>query len=378
MTLFFMSNDFSEKTHDVAEQSKIKCKDCGGLLEYAPGVQSLKCIYCGTENEIKDAEPVAAEEIDFHAFLANAENAAEKMEVATVKCDSCGSSTTLQPNVTADNCPFCGTALVIKGGTTSSFIKPKYMLPFSVDKKKGHEKFKEWMHALWFAPNDLKKFAENDRIKGLYIPYWTYDSNTVSWYTGMRGDHYYVSETYTENGQTKTRQVRKTRWTATSGTVYENFDDVLVNASKSLPEKLANELEPWDLQNLAAFNEQFLTGFISEKYQVDVQEGFDKAKVRMDDTIRGTVRKHIGGDEQQITTLRTEYNDITFKHILLPIWLSAYKYKEKVYRFMINGRTGEVQGERPYSFWKIFFTVLGGLAVIGAGIWAYMYFKQDS
>jgi LSD1 subclass zinc finger protein len=372
-----MSNEFSEKTHDVAEQHKIKCKDCGGILQYAPGVQSLKCMYCGTENEIKGAEPVTAEEIDFHAFLANAEASTEKMEVATVKCDSCGSSTTLQPNVTADNCPFCGTALVIKGGTTSSMIRPKYMLPFSIDKKKGLEKFKDWLHGLWFAPNDLKKFAENDKLKGLYIPYWTYDSNTESYYTGMRGEHYYVTETYTNNGKTETRQVRKTRWYPVSGHVADNFDDVLVPASKSLPEKLANELEPWDLANLSAFNEQFLSGFIAEKYQIDVQGGFEKAKVRMEDVIRGTVRRHIGGDEQQILSLDTQYHDITFKHILLPIWLSAYKYKEKVYRFMINGRTGEVQGERPYSFWKIFFTVVGSLAVIGGGVWAYYHFKGN-
>ncbi len=371
-----MTNEFSEKTHDVAEQGKVKCKDCGGLLEYHPGEKSLKCQYCGTVNEIADAhQPANTEEIDFHAFLATAETTAEKIEVATVKCDSCGSSTTLQPNVTADSCAFCGTALVLKGGTTSSFIRPKYMLPFAVDKKKGVQKFKDWLHSLWFAPNDLKHYAENDRLKGLYIPYWTYDSNTVSDYTGMRGDHYYVSETYTVNGKTQTRQVRKTRWTPASGTVWDNFDDVLIIASKSLPEKLANDLEPWDLHELAAFNEQFLTGFIAEKYQVDVKEGFEKAKVRMETVIRSSARKHIGGDEQQVLTLNTTYNDTTFKHILLPIWLSAYKYKEKVYRFMINGRTGEVQGERPYSFWKIFFTVVGSLAVIGGGIWAYMHFK---
>lgn len=374
-----MSNDFSEKTHDVAEQGKIKCKDCGGLLEFSPGVQSMKCQYCGTENEIAEQlKAVETEEIDFLSFLANAENSADKMEATMVKCDSCGSSTTLQPNVTADSCPFCGTALVIKGGTTSSFIKPKYLLPFKIDKKKGLEQFKNWLSSLWFAPNDLKQAAQNDKLKGLYIPYWTYDSNTHSSYSGMRGDYYYVTESYTSNGKTETRQVRKTRWTPTSGNVNDDFDDVLVMASASLPEKLANDLEPWDLHELAAFNEQLLTGFIAERYQVDVKNGFEKAKKRMDEVIRGTVRRHIGGDEQQILTLNTTYDNITFKHLLLPIWLSAFKYNAKVYRFMINGRTGEVQGERPYSFWKIFFTVTGALAVIGGGIYLYMKYKHGA
>jgi LSD1 subclass zinc finger protein len=371
-----MSNDFSEATHDVAGQSQVKCKECGGLLVYNPGVRSLTCQYCGTVNDITAAAaPVQVEETDFFAFIETAESTAETMVAATVKCESCGSSTTLRPNVTADTCPFCGSALVIKSGTTSSFIKPKYMLPFTVDKKTGLEKFSSWLHGLWFAPNDLKKFAQNDKLRGLYIPYWTYDSDTTSEYTGMRGDHYYVSENYTttENGKTvtRTRQVRHTRWTPASGIVRDDFDDVLVIASSSLPENLANDLEPWDLAELTAFNEQFLSGFVAEKYQLDVKGGFQKAKQRMDEVIRGTVRRHIGGDEQQITSVNTAYEKVTFKHILLPIWLSAYRYQDKIYRFMINGRTGEVQGERPYSFWKIFFAVIAALAVIGGAIWLF-------
>src|ERR1041385_8611734 len=118
-----MANDFNEATHEVAAQGKVKCKDCGGLLEFSPGVQSLKCQYCGTENEIKDSGKAAVqEEQDFVAYLANASAAAETIQVTTVKCGSCGSATTLRPNVTSDSCPFCGTALVLTGGSTSSSI----------------------------------------------------------------------------------------------------------------------------------------------------------------------------------------------------------------------------------------------------------------
>ncbi|MEO5643015.1 MAG: hypothetical protein ABIQ40_15220, partial [Bacteroidia bacterium] len=284
------------------------------------------------------------------------------------------------PNITSDSCPFCGTALVVKGGGTSAnTIRPSYLLPFKIDKKKGVEVFNKWIHGLWWAPNDLKAIAKNDKLKGLYIPYWTYDSNTYTNYNGQRGTHYYVTENYTttENGKSvsRTRQVQKTSWIPVSGTVNDDFDDVLVNASKSLPEKLANELEPWDLHELKHFNEQFLTGFITEQYQVDVKTGFEKAKVQMEKIIRGTVNKHIGGDVQQISSMNTTYENVTFKHILLPIWLSAYRYSEKIYRFMINGRTGEVQGERPYSFWKIAGAVVGALAVIGIAIFIYMQSK---
>lgn len=373
-------NDFNEKTHEV-EQGKVKCKDCGAWLEYTPGTSTLDCQYCGAKNDIVTAGPPGeVEEIDFETFVSTQVNTAEQITVATVKCDSCGASSTLKPNVTADKCPFCDSPLVIKNGTTDSIIRPKYMLPFSIDKNKGLDGFKGWLHKLWFAPSDLKKYAQNDRLNGMYIPYWTYDSNTSSSYSGMRGDDYYTTETYTTtvNGQsqTQTRSVKRTRWFPVSGYVSNAFDDVLVIASSSLPEKYANELEPWDLTNLSNFDEQYLSGFRTERYQLDVKEGFGKAKNRMEGVIRESIRRDIGGDHQQITSVNTKYADITFKHILLPIWLSAYRYRGKVYRFMINGRTGEVQGERPYSFWKIFFTVVGILGVIGTGIFLYMKYKN--
>lgn len=367
--------DFSDKTHDVAHQD-VKCKDCGANVKFAPGKMSLTCEYCGAENNISEiVQPVEVEEIDFESFN-SAESSAEQIEITTVKCDSCGASSTLKPNVTADSCVFCGTPLIIRGGTTSKIIKPSYVLPFVVDKKKSVELFKTWIKKLWWAPNDLKHVAENDKLNGLYIPYWTYDSNTISSYTGMRGDHYYVTETYTVNGQTQTRSVQKTRWTPASGTVYDTFDDVLVVASESLPNKYVNALEPWDLGNLTAYNEKLISGFQSERYQTDVKQGFEKAKSRMEEEIRAHCCRDIGGDVQRVLTLNAQFNDITFKHILLPIWLSAFRYKSKVYRFMINGRTGEVQGERPYSAWKITLAILAALAIIGGGI--YLWHLYDS
>ena len=151
----------------------------------------------------------------------------------------------------------------------------------------------------------------------------------------------------------KTRTVTKIRWNNVSGHVDNIFDDVLVVASKSLPQEYVEKLEPWELENMLPFNEGYLSGFKTESYQVDIKEGFDNAKIKMDERIRASVCRDIGGDHQRIHTLNTVYNNITFKHILLPIWISAYMFKDKVYRFLINGRTGEVQGERPYSWIKI-------------------------
>ncbi len=372
--------EFEETIKTISNQ--LDCKECGALLKYAPGTTHLKCEYCGAANEIVEAaEPTVIEEIDFVKFLNENSDGVEKQEVITVKCNNCGASSTLLPNITSDSCPFCASPIVITGGTANSIIKPKYLLPFKVELKQAVEDFKKWIGGLWFAPNDLKKYADTtDKLNGMYIPYWTYDSETISSYSGERGTNYTTTESYStfENGKsvTKTRTVTRISWSYVNGTVNNNFDDILVLASNSLPEKYTNALEPWDTENLTAYSDKFLSGFRTESYQVDVKTGFEKSKVIMDAGIRNSICSDIGGDHQRISSVNTTYNNITFKHILLPVWLSAYRYNEKVFRFMINGRTGEVQGERPYSTIKIVLAVLGVIA-IGVGIYfGIQYYNQ--
>jgi DNA-directed RNA polymerase subunit RPC12/RpoP len=360
-----MSEHTFEPTAETA--NTIKCKNCGANLKFAPGTQQLNCEYCNTDNEII-SEKTEIIENDYTSFLEQNISTSEKQTVSTVKCDSCGSSTTLAPNVTSSNCPYCDTPLVVKNASTCNLNKPKYVLPFKIERNAAKDGFVKWVGDLWFAPNKLKDYAHNslEKLKGVYMPYWTYDSDTQSSYSGLRGVYYYVTETYKDSqGRTQTRQVRHTNWYPTSGIVNNLFDDILVCASNSLPKKLVQDLEPWDLPDLESYNDSFLAGFVTESYQTELKPGFEEAKERMLPVIESSIRSDIGGDTQQITSISTEYNNISFKHILLPLWISAYKYNNKVFRFTINARTGEVQGERPYSAWKIFFFSLSVVAVIG-------------
>jgi LSD1 subclass zinc finger protein len=341
---------------------ELACTGCGAVLKFKPGTKSLTCTYCGAENPIEQSEEVI-EEIDYEKFINEKLHQEEKIDVVSVRCSACGATITLEPNITSDKCPYCAANIVVKSGTTSSLIKPKSLLPFVVERKKAAELFRGWIKKLWFAPSDLKKAdIASDKLTGVYVPYWTYDARTGTSYTGQRGTYYYVTQTYTttEGGKTvtKTRQVRRTRWTFTSGHVNNNFDDILVIASHSLPKKYTEKLEPWNLGSLVPYNDKYLSGFRSESYQLDVRAGLCEAKEKMTPVIHDTVRSDIGGDTQRILTMNTNYSDVTFKHILLPIWISSYRFKDKVYRFLINGQTGEVQGERPYSILKIALAVL--------------------
>jgi len=348
-----------------------KCVDCGALLKFAPGTNHLTCDYCGAANEIAAAKNTVVLERDFNSFLKLSTSKEDLKEVHTVKCDGCGAQTTFKPNTVSDDCAFCGTSLVIENSSRQAIIKPESILPFKVDQKSAFGHFGKWIKGLWFVPNDLKKYANNiEKLKGVYIPYWTYDCRTISNYTGEQGINRREIEHYTEevNGRTvsKTRTVTVTDWYPAAGKVNCYFDDMLTIASNSLPENYARKLEPWDLKNLIPFDEKYLSGFVTESYQIGLKEGFEKVKPRTEQTIRSTIIKDIGGDDQKIISVDTDYHNIKFKHTLLPIWISAYRYKGKVYRLMINGRTGEVQGERPYSWVKITLTIVGVVAAIGA------------
>ena len=341
------------------------CSQCGARVEFAPGTDSLECPYCGHQTAIPSTVDSVGER-DFIAGLAELGQHAVLEDVESVSCGSCGALVEPPESAEAFPCPYCGSSIVTTA-RSQRLIKPQALLPFAITKDKATELFRTWVDKLWFAPSALRKLARlEDRLQGLYAPYWSYDASTVSRYTGQRGDNYTVTRTRTvvRNGRrvAEPYQTTEIRWRPASGMVARNFDDLLVVGSTSLPRDLAEELEAWDLENLVAYADEYLSGFIAERYQVDLKQGWNRAAERMDQVIRRDVGRDIGGDHQRIHSVRTRHNDLTYKHVLLPMWICSYRYRSKVYRFLINARTGEVQGQRPWSRVKIVLTVLAAAA----------------
>ncbi len=345
---------------------EISCQKCGARLKFKPGTRRLVCDYCGTENIIQgEDENVEVEELDLYDYIQQMEHSDSSFDVVTIKCSSCGAETTLDEKVTSDLCPFCSTPLVLDKASHRSLIKPAYILPFKVTLGEAVGQFRKWIKKLWFAPNKLKKeHTVNPRLKGMYLPYWTYDCDTVTHYKGQKGTNY----TTTRNGKSHT----STKWKNVSGTIHHFFDDVLIVASDTLPRDKVDALEPWELERLAAFDEKYLAGFKSEAYSVDLKTGFKMATDKMNTMIRQMIKKDIGGDKQRITSVNTTWGRPTFKHILLPVWISAYRFRNKVYQFLVNASTGEVQGERPWSPWKIGAAILVALIVV----WLIMHYSN--
>jgi DNA-directed RNA polymerase subunit RPC12/RpoP len=337
------------------------CNNCGAAFEYTPGTEHLSCPYCGSENHIPQSEQDIVEQ-DFHTTLAQLAASHTVERSATVTCQSCHAEFTLAPNTRADECPFCSSAVVSEPGEHEQ-LPATALIPFKLSARQARERFQLWLQGLWFAPNKVKRYARaEDGFSGIYLPFWTFDSRTSSGYRGQRGDHYYVQ---TRGSDGKARRERRTRWRSASGTVGRAFDDVLIVASESLPKTSVEALEPWPLAELTAYQQDYLSGFRAETYQIDLEQGFSQARAKMDQRIRSDVRRDIGGDQQRIEHISTQHDAVTFKHVLLPIYLAAFRYQDKIYRFMINGCTGEVQGERPYSWVKIGLAATASVVVLG-------------
>lgn len=359
MTDTFDSPPSPQKEH------RFPCDTCGSDLRYDPGDHRLICDHCGNTEPL---EPTSGpwggiKELDFETAVRNALDDAEIEETRVISCPNCGAQTEFDSDVHAAECPFCATPVVTDTGT-HRHIKPRGLLPFALDEAQSRKALIDWLGSLWFAPNGLTDYARKGRkMNGIYVPYWTFDADTKSQYTGQRGTHYYETKTVVRDGKREQVRVRKTRWKHAAGRVARFFDDVLVLASKSLPKKYTDALGPWDLSGLEPYKPEYLAGFRAEGYTIELTEGFAEARAFMDRMIQRDVRYDIGGDEQRITSVETAISVVTFKHILLPVWLAAYKYNGKTYRFVVNGRTGQVQGERPYSAWKIAIAVIIGLIV---------------
>lgn len=348
----------------MSDVLRYPCEQCGAQLVYEPGTTVLKCPYCAHETLI--APPTGTvEELDLTQFLDKAVLDTELEKDTVLHCNNCAAEFTIPANQETQECPFCGSNVVVPTKAEHRII-PNAVLPFAVPDKEARGHTQKWLSSRFWAPSDLKNLAlKEGRLKGMYIPYWTFDCQTETDYVGARGEHYYETETYTDsNGNRQTRQVQRTRWYPAAGHVSVAFDDVLVLGSNALPQKYAQRLVRWDLALLNAYESSFLVGFQTMRYDVDLANGFTTAQQMMQPQIDQAIRYDIGGDEQQIHSKNTDYLDPTFKLILLPIWVGGYRYRGKSFRFLVNGQTGEIQGEAPISFWKVLIAVVLGLIVL--------------
>jgi len=354
------------------ESVNFPCSSCGAPTRYSPATGQLSCQFCNATSEIQsDTAQIVQHDLD-QAML-HLEQSTPKEIAKDVRCQKCGSGFSFTPHTASTICPHCGTPTITEFVNS---ITPESILPFEVTHKKAKEIFADWIGSLWFAPSELKHLVDSDkRLTGHYMPYWCYDADTNTSYHGERGDIYYVTVQRREmvDGKEQTVEVQEQRisWSNVSGIVGRQFDDLTIYASSAISPKIQNALAPWDTSKLKSFDQKYLAGFESTEYTIGVDDGFDMAKNIMSSIIEGDIRQDIGGDEQNIDSMQINYMDKKFKNSLFPIWTTHFMYKGKDYIYAINGQSGEVTGERPYSYTKIAILVGTIILAVAAGVYYY-------
>lgn len=342
-----------------------QCPHCGAALKYKPGTLFLHCEYCGSDITIDAKVVEVVNELDFEQYARNAEKL-NTQATKVISCRKCGAESTFDESLKSVECPYCTTPLIESDVHEERLIQPSYLLPFKVGDSDIQLHLSTWLSNRWFAPNKLKKQAlYSNHRQGVYIPCWTYDAQTETDYTGQKGVVYTVTLGSGKNRRTETR----TRWSYCSGHISLYFDDVMVPASRMIKTEVMNKISNWDTMNMVETNNKFLSGFITEKYNLSMVNGYEAAKRIMESDIQQSIRDDIGGDKQRISSSQTTFNNIRFKLILLPVYMSSYTYGNKLYHFFVNGRTGRVTGDRPYSAVKIALAIIVGLILLGLFIW---------
>ncbi len=354
------------KVTKTMESTDKKCPSCGGTLVFDPETGGLLCSFCGYTRELpKPENNTAFDELDFETAKNRASfdwGSAKK----TVICQQCGGETVYDALETADCCPFCGSTSVMPVADSEDVMAPGGVVPFAISQEKAAELFKGWIGKKLFAPNDAKKSCSAKDINGVYLPYWTYDSDTTSPYTARvgydervkRGDHY---ET-------------KTTWKNTSGVYSEFIDDYTVFGSKKSDNNpYIKSVSQFDFSKLRPYSPEVVAGFAAERYSVGLDEGWDIAKKginqRLNSNMKAEIKKRTRADRVDRLQFSTVYDNITFKYLLAPIWLASYKYRDQVYNIVINGQTGKVAGKTPISVIKVLIAIAIAIAVLAVIIY---------
>lgn len=331
------------------------CQSCGDQLRFDPASQGLRCPSCGNRTAITADQNRTITEHDLATTMdalraAMASAAGPQVSGKEIVCQNCGGHTTFTGTLTATRCPYCATPIQRNDVQDAPTRLPvDGVLPLQVDERRAHEALERWVNGRRFAPTEFKKYKTAGSFTSVYAAYFAYDAETSTQYRGQRGEYYTVTVGSGDDEHTETR----TRWYSASGVVDNAFDDIVVLANDGFDARKVTALEPWPTAQAVPYRGEYVAGHLCRTYDHDAEAAFPVAQERIDGEIDTTIRRDIGGDVQRVEAKQTAYNALTFVHLLLPMWLLTVIFQGKPFQVFINGITGEVQGQRPWSAVKI-------------------------
>jgi len=332
-------------------------------MEWNAAKQLLACPYCGFVPKDQPTAATASGIVEHALEAALAGTGDDKRgygtETVKVKCQGCNAISVFDPSRVAQRCDFCGSPSIVPYQETRDAITPESVLPVKLDTSHVRDLIKSWVGSRWFAPDALRTGALTDTLKAIYLPYWTFDASAHADWTATSGDYYYTTESYTDSkGHRQTRSVRHVRWYPTSGALDHFFDDALIPGSVGVRLDLLSKIEPFPTKDLKPYDPAFVRGWTVERYQVDLRKASEMNRGQMDQEMIRLCDAQVPGDTHRDLQVRSAYAQRTFKHILAPVWLVTYTFGARTFHVLVNGYTGNIAGDHPVSWTKIFFYII--------------------
>ena len=354
------------------------CDTCGNRMVYSPADGALLCSYCKTLKAIEAPLVEAAE----YLYDPKEERATappwEDEETVSLVCPSCGAETMSDADDMTVTCAFCGHNYVTEPHPSLPILRPETMIPHKLTREAANEKFTAWVKRRYFAPRAFRKTRHTPDMQGVYLPFFTFDSDLLTSFSGQGGRRRTVTYTVNVNGKRQTRTKTVTDWYPVSGSRREYFDDTPFCASKNVDTKTIQKLGAFSMKTLNVYNPAYLAGFFAERYTVGLSEGFSLTRPVIEARMQSAIEGSLGYDTYRFMKYNHRHERVSFKHILLPVWLSSYKFGGKIYRFMVNGETGRVAGRAPLSILKVLAAVLAGIGLAALLFWLFVTIGEGS
>jgi DNA-directed RNA polymerase subunit RPC12/RpoP len=338
------------------QETNFKCPNCGASTKYDVSAGGVACEHCGYTVAAVTTH-VGRQAQTFEFTLSTLEKATQGWgtERKSLFCENCGAEISLSEGTFSITCPFCASNQVNVRPGPNDQLRPLFLIPFKIQPESNPSRVTEWLGKGWFHPDQLATSTVIQNFLGAYMPFWTFDANISAPWEAEVG--YEKQERYYDSSEKswKTRTVIEWRWE--SGCASVGIKDWLQPGSTHLSQHILSQIYPFDLSALVTYTPDFLAGWQAQSYDIKLPDAWEAGKNAMRERARTACYAQISTSHVRNFKMTADFNDEAWRYVLLPVYISAYKFEDKVFQVMVNGQTGKVAGQKPVAWWKIWMAI---------------------
>ncbi|MCC6148186.1 MAG: hypothetical protein IT308_11540 [Anaerolineaceae bacterium] len=333
-----------------------KCPQCGATTQFDVAAGGVACEHCGYSTAVesqKIGKQAVENEFTLEALKKGEQGWGEERRL--LHCTSCGAEIILDQKAISNHCPFCASNEVNLADSESDHLRPRFLVPFKILPQSNQTRTKTWLGKGWYHPDGLSASAIIARFIGIYLPFWTFDANIYANWKAEVGYEHTVRHYDASSKSWKTHTQIRWRWE--TGQVHLPIDDLVVPASAHISRHIFNQIMPFNLEELETYNPGFLAGWQAQAYEINLPDAWETGKAVMRERVKESCYANIPTSHVRNFSMQADFTEESWRYILLPLYLAAYRYENKTYQVMINGQSGLIAGQKPVAWWKIWLAI---------------------